>query len=148
MDKTALIEQLRSKRRRLFRTYIFHVGWFTSTCATAATDSYHFAVVSSLWLVLVTLPPVLAYTYLVHKAIRAVEPSANSMGLRQIVISFVFFSPLEAGLVLPAINLWISHRILRAWNKSRTAPITSTRMVAQVPLTDGKKTKRRDIPPP
>jgi hypothetical protein len=105
----------------LFRAYIFHVGWFTSTCATAATDSSHVVVASSLWLALVTIPPVLIYTYLVHKAIRAVEPNANSVGLKQIVISFIFFSPLEAGLVLPAINLWISRRILRAWDRSRAA---------------------------
>jgi hypothetical protein len=104
-------------------------------------------VASSLWLALVTIPPVLIYTYLVHRAIRAVEPNANSVGLKQIIFSFIFFSPLEAGLVLPAINLWISRRILRAWDRSRTAPVT-TRMVAQVPLTDHKKTKRRDIPPP
>jgi hypothetical protein len=141
------MEQLRGRRQRLFRAYIFHVGWFTSTCATAATDSSHAVVASSLWLALVTIPPVLIYTYLVHKAVRAVEPNANSVGLKQIVISFIFFSPLEAGLVLPAINLWISRRILRAWDRSRTVASVPAEMATEIRLTEEQKTRRRYIPP-
>jgi hypothetical protein len=96
---------------------------------------------------LVTIPPVLIYTYLVHKAVRAVEPNANSVGLKQIVISFIFFSPLEAGLVLPAINLWISRRILRAWDRSRTVASVPAEMAAEIRLTEEQKTRRRHIPP-
>ena len=125
MDKALLIERLRKKQLRLLKTYIFHVGWFTSTCATAATNSDHIAVATSLWLALISVIPVLIYTYVVHRAIRAVEPSANSVGLRQIVISMLFFSPFEAGLILPAINLWISRRILRSWDKSRMTSLCS-----------------------
>lgn len=112
-----LMERLRKKRLLLFRIYVFHVGWFTSTCAFAATETTRIAVVSSLWLTLITIVPVLIYTVITHKAIKACEPAAASVGLRQIVISIVFFTPLEAGLILPAINLWISHCILRAWDK-------------------------------
>lgn len=90
------------------------------------TTTFHLAqifqlrvVATSLWLALVTVVPVLIYTYIVHRAIRAIEPCANSVGLRQIAVSILFFSPFEAGLILPAINLWISHRILRAWDISR-----------------------------
>jgi len=147
MEKTALMRQLRRSRLRLLRTYVFHVGWFTSTCATAATDSSHIFVASSLWLALITVPPVLVCTYLVHKTIRLVEPDANSAGLKQIVVSLLLFSPFEAGLVLPAINLWISGRILRAWDRSVKAAAVEDARPAGSDL-EIQSVRRRDIPPP
>jgi hypothetical protein len=119
-EKAMLIERLRRKRSLLLRIYLIHVGWFTSTCAFAATEATHVAVISSLWLTLITIVPVLVYTVVTHNAIKAISPAAASMGIKQIVVSIVFFTPLEAGLILPAINLWISHRILRAWARTGT----------------------------
>lgn len=118
MEKTLLIEQLRKKRLRLLKAYVLHVGWFTSMCASAATDATHIAVASSVWLTLITVVPVLIYTFVVHKAIRAVEPRARSAGLAQIIVTVVLFTPFEAGLLLPAKNLWVSRCILRAWDKA------------------------------
>jgi hypothetical protein len=118
MEKSFLIEQLRKKRLRLLRAYVLHVGWFTSMCASAATDATHVTIASSLWLTLITVVPVLIYTLTVHRAIRAVEPSAPSAGPVQIIITLVLFTPFEAGLILPAKNLWVSRCILRAWDKT------------------------------
>ena len=118
MDKSLLIEQLRRKRLRLLRVYIVHVGWLTSTCASAATDGTHFAVATSLWLTLITVPPVLIYTVVVHKACRVIDPAARTVGLMPIVLATIFLTPFESGLILPAKNLWVSRCILRAWDRA------------------------------
>jgi hypothetical protein len=120
MEKSLLIERLRRKRLRLLRMYIFHVGWLTSTCACAATDAGHFTVATSLWLTLLTVPPVLIYTVTVHKACRAIDPYARTVGWIPILLATVFLTPFESGLLLPARNLWISRRILRAWDGALT----------------------------
>ena len=120
MRKTKLIERLRSKRSILLKTYFIHVGWFASTCAFAATDGSQIAITTSLWLALVTVPPVLIYTVLVHKACRAVDPNARSVGLTPVILATIFLTPIESGLVLPARNLWVSRCILRSWDKART----------------------------
>lgn len=64
------LERLRSRRRRLLQAYLIHVGWLTSTCAFAASDTMDLAITASLWMVLITVPPVLVYTVSVHKACR------------------------------------------------------------------------------
>lgn len=117
---TQLIEHLRKRRSLLLKAYVIHVGWFTSTCAFAATDGTHIAIATSLWLALVTVPPVLIYTVLVHKACRAIDPAARSVGLMPVILTSIFLTPFESGLVLPAKNLWVSRCILRAWDKART----------------------------
>jgi hypothetical protein len=117
-QQASLIERLRKNRIRLFKVYVLHVGWFTSTCACAATGSAHLAVASALWLTLITIVPVLIYVVTTHRAIRAIAPTANSVGLKQIIVSILCFTPLEAALILPAINLWISCRLLREWHVS------------------------------
>lgn len=119
MDKAALIEQLRKKRMRLLKAYVLHVGWFTSTCVSAATDAVPITIATSLWLTLITVVPVLIYTVATHKAIRAVEPSAPSVGLGTVIITTVLFTPLESGLLLPLRNLWVAGAILRAWDRAR-----------------------------
>jgi hypothetical protein len=119
MNKSMLIEQLRRKRLRLLKAYILHVGWFTSTCASAATDAIDIALTTSLWLTLITVVPVLIYTVIVHKAIRAVDPGAPSVGLKEIIITTVALTPFESGLFLPARNLWVARSVLRAWDKAR-----------------------------
>ena len=119
MNKNLLIEQLRKKRLSLLKAYVLHVGWFTSTCASAATDVLDVALTTSLWLTLITVVPVLIYTVTVHKAIRAVDPGAPSVGLKEIIITTVALTPFESGLFLPARNLWVARNVLRAWDKAR-----------------------------
>ncbi|GAB3025360.1 hypothetical protein GCM10027285_04110 [Oleiagrimonas citrea] len=82
MTEAAPIARLRRWRARLLKVYVFHVGWLTSTCAFAATGATHATVATTLWLTLVTIPPVLIYTVIVHRACRAVDPSARSGGRR------------------------------------------------------------------
>ena len=118
MNKTALMERLRRKRMLLLKAYVLHVGLFASTCACAATDTAQVTIATSIWLTLITVVPVLLYTVIVHKAIRAVEPSAPSVGLKEILITTALLTPLESGLFMPARNLWIARGILRAWDKA------------------------------
>ncbi|MEW9624894.1 hypothetical protein [Rhodanobacter geophilus] len=114
MEKSALIAALRRRRLLLLKAYIVHVGCFMSTCAFAATDSVHATVATSLWLVLVTIPPVLLYTALVDRSCRRLDPAAPTVGWLKITLFTVFLTPIESSLVLPAKNLWVSGRILRS----------------------------------
>lgn len=113
-----LIDLLRRKRALLLKAYVIHVGWFTSTCAIAATDGLQIDLTTSLWLTLVTVPPVMFYTASVHKASRAIDPKAQTAGWFLIVLFTIFLTPFESGLILPAKNLLVSRRILRAWHNS------------------------------
>jgi len=90
MEKKLQIERLRRKRLRLLKAYILHVGWFTSTCATAATDATH---LTSLWLALITVPPVLIFTVDVHKACRIIDPRARTFGLVPVILATIFLTP-------------------------------------------------------
>jgi hypothetical protein len=113
-----LIEHLRRKRALLLKAYFIHVGWFASTCAFAATDATQVGLTTSLWLALITVPPVLLYTVSVHKACRAIDPAAKTVGWVPIILFTVFLTPFESGLILPAKNLLVSRRILREWESS------------------------------
>jgi hypothetical protein len=113
-----LIDLLRRKRALLLKAYLIHVGWLTSTCAFAATDATQIGVTTSLWLTLITIPPVLVYTASVHKACRAIDPKARTAGWPLIVLFTLFLTPFESGLILPAKNLLVSRRMLRAWDKA------------------------------
>jgi len=134
MSKNLLIEQLRQKRLKLLKAYVFHVGWFTSTCASAATDAVDIALTTSLWLTLITVVPVLIYTVVVHNAIRAVDPSAPSVGMKEMIITTVALTPFESGLFLPARNLWVARSVLRAWDKARAFhPIRCINLLPPMP---------------
>ena len=122
MEKAVLIEKLRRKRSILLKVYVFHVGWFTSTCASAATDATQLALPALLLLTLITVPPVLFYTVSVHRACRAIDPSAHSVGIVPVILFTIFLTPFESGLVLPVKNLWVSRCILRAWERAQTRP--------------------------
>ncbi len=113
VDEAVLVHRLRKRRIRLLTTYVFHVGWLTSTCAFAATDVVELAITTSLWLTLITVPPVLFYTVSVHKVCRAIDPHANSVGLIPVVLATIFLTPFESGLILPARNLLVPRRILQ-----------------------------------
>jgi len=114
---TQLIELLRRKRSLLLKAYLVHVGWFTSTCAFAATDGSQVGLPISLWLTLITVPPVLFYTASVHKACRAIDPAAKTAGWVTIILFTVVLTPFESGLFLPARNLLAARRILLAWDR-------------------------------
>jgi len=111
------IKKLRKTRSRLMKAYIFHVGWFASSCASAATDTVTVALPTLILLTLITVLPVLIYTVSVHKACRNVDPKARTAGLSQVILFSIFLTPLESGLVLPARNLWVSRNILRKFIK-------------------------------
>lgn len=113
-----LIELLRRKHALLLKAYLIHVGWLTSTCAFAATDVTQIGLTTSLWLTLITVPPVLLYTVSVHKACRAIDPRARTAGWMLIILFTLFLTPFESGLILPARNLLVSRRMLRAWDKT------------------------------
>ena len=114
--------RLRERRSRLLKAYVLHVGLFASSCAFAATDTVHVAMTTSLWLTLLTIPPVLIYTILVHKSCRAVDPTAHTAGTLQVIVFTLLLTPYESSLVLPLKNLWISRRILRAWYAALRTP--------------------------
>lgn len=113
-----LIAHLRRRRSLLWKAYLVHVGWFASTCAFAATDRSQAAIATSLWLALLTVPPVLFHTVSVHKACRAIDPAAKSLGWGPVILATVFLTPFESGLVMPARNLWVSRCVLRAWERA------------------------------
>jgi hypothetical protein len=69
---------------------------------------------TSLWLALITIPPVLLYTVMVHKSCRAIDPRARTAGWMQVILFTVLFTPYESSLVLPLKNLLVAGRILRA----------------------------------
>jgi hypothetical protein len=119
-DKDAKIDRLRTVRRKLLKAYFIHVGWLTSTCACAATGAAEVSITTTLWLVLITVPPVLIYAVSVHKACRAIDPKAHTFGWLPILLATIFLTPFESALILPARNLWVARRILLAWDNART----------------------------
>lgn len=116
---THLIELLRRKRSLLLKAYVLHVGWLASTCAFAASGTEQIGLTTCLWLTLLTVPPVLLYTVSVHKACRAIDASAQTVGWMPIILSTVLLTPLESALILPAKNLLVARRMLRAWDKTQ-----------------------------
>ena len=124
-----LIDLLRRKRALLPKAYVVHVAWFFSTCAFAATDAMQMGLTTSLWLTLVTIPPVLVYSASVHKACRAIDPQAKTAGWVLIILFTLFLTPLESGLILPANNLLVSRRILQNWAKTRAGGSGSSRVM-------------------
>lgn len=121
MTRAARIAALRRRRSLLLRAYVVHVGSFTSTCAFAATGSVHATIAGSLWMVLVTIPPVLIYTALVDRSCRRLDASAATVGWLKIALFTALLTPLESSLLLPARNLWIARRILRSCASAPTA---------------------------
>jgi hypothetical protein len=122
METEEKLERLRSRRKRLLQAYLIHVGWLTSTCAFAASDTMELAITTSLWMVLITVPPVLIYTVSVHKACRAIDPRSGTVGWVPVILATIFLTPFESALVLPAKNLWVSRCILRAWDRVLPKP--------------------------
>ncbi len=121
MDKATFITQLRKRRKLLLRAYLLHVGCFASTCTFAATHAVQVTVDSSLWIVLLTIPPVLLYTALVDRSCRRIDPAAPTVGWLKIAVFTIFLTPIESSLVLPLTNLWVARRILRSCEHERSS---------------------------
>ena len=83
-------------------------------CAFAALQWNQRGLQASVLLTLITVPPVLFYTVKTHKLCRTIDPTAPTIGLVPVLVTTVILSPFESGLVLPAKNLLVANRILRA----------------------------------
>jgi hypothetical protein len=107
------LKDLRLRRNRLIGPYIGFVLMFVSCGAMAGTGQVHSQLGMVLGLLLVLSLPVIVLNVSLHAAIKRVVPTAGSAGLKQTLVSSLLFTPIEAALVLPAINLTIATRILR-----------------------------------
>ena len=110
---TSLIPKLIKQRRRLLQSYVVHVIWFAAMITTAIAHSSRTIVAASIFLALITVPPVIAYATAVHRTCRTIDPSAKTIGLVPMIIMTVLFTPFESGLVVPAKNLLVSRKLLR-----------------------------------
>lgn len=104
---------LRARRNRLVAPYIGFVLLFFSCGAAAGTGQVQSAWIWLLALLVVCALPILLLNLSLHTAIQKVDPTAGSSGLKQTIISSFLVTPVEAALILPAINLTIATRILR-----------------------------------
>ncbi len=120
-----LIPKLIKQRRRLLQSYVIHVVWFAAMIITAIAHSSRTIVAGSIFLALVTVPPVIAYAAAVHRTCRAIDPSAKTIGLVPMIIMTVLFTPFESGLVVPAKNLLVSRKLLRQHQPALVGPIAS-----------------------
>ena len=121
----SLIPKLIKQRRRLLQSYVIHVVWFAAMIITAIAHSSRTIVAGSIFLALVTVPPVIAYAAAVHRTCRAIDPSAKTIGLVPMIIMTVLFTPFESGLVVPAKNLLVSRKLLRQHQPALVGPIAS-----------------------
>lgn len=123
----SLIPKLIKQRRRLLQSYVIHVVWFAAMIITAIAHSSRTIVAGTIFLALVTVPPVIAYAAAVHRTCRAIDPSAKTIGLVPMIIMTVLFTPFESGLVVPAKNLLVSRKLLRQHQPALVGPIASVR---------------------
>ncbi len=107
------MKTLRKRRDRLIAPYIGFVFLLFSCGAAAGTGQAQSQLGWLLALVVVCALPILVLSISLHSEIRRVEPVAGSSGLKQTLVSSLLFTPIEAALVLPAVNLTIATRILR-----------------------------------
>ena len=121
----SLIPKLIKQRRRLLQSYVIHVVWFAAMIITAIAHSSRTIVAGSIFLALVTVPPVIAYAAAVHRTCRAIDPSAKTIGLVPMIIMTVLFTPFESGLVVPAKNLLVSRKLLRQHQPALVGTIAS-----------------------
>jgi hypothetical protein len=121
MEKS-LVTDLVKQRRRLLQSYVIHVIWFTTMILTAAFHATQATVATSIWLALVTVPPVIIYSAAVHKACRTIDPTARTIGLIPTIIMTLLLTPFESGLIVPAKNLWVSAKLIKRHQVSENEP--------------------------
>ncbi len=109
-----VIEALRKARTSLVRAYMLHVLWFTVMCGFVGLHWNQGGLKASVLLTLVTVPPVLVFTVKVHRLCRAIDPRSRTVGLVSVIVTTLVLSPFESGLLLPAKNLIVANRLLRA----------------------------------
>jgi membrane protein implicated in regulation of membrane protease activity len=107
------LNALRARRNRLIAPYFGFVLLFFSCGAAAGTGQVQSQWVWLLALLVLCAIPIIILNLTLHSAIQRVAPSAGSSGMKQTVISSLLVTPIEAALILPAINLTIATRILR-----------------------------------
>lgn len=121
MDKS-LVVTLKRQRRRLLQSYVIHVLWFTAMIVTAIFHTSKTTVATSVWLALITVPPVIAYATAVHNTCRAIDPRSKTIGLLPMILMTVFLSPFESGLIVPAKNLLVSGKLLKQLQGNESGP--------------------------
>lgn len=112
VGRDALIARLRKVRRRLVVCYLVHVAWFIAMCAYSTSEFHEKGFQASVFLVLLTVPPVLFQAARTHQACRAIDPRARTFGWLPIILMTIAFTPFESGLILPFHNLVTANRIL------------------------------------
>ena len=120
-----LTRELIKARTGLIRTYVLHVVWFAVMCVFVSLQWDKHGLKASVLLTLVTVPPVLFYTVRVHKLCRSIDPTARTVGLVPVLVTTLVLSPFESGLILPARNLLVANRILRA-HQQQAAVLAAT----------------------
>lgn len=120
MIQSATLGKLRAWRRRLFMAYFCFIALFASSLAMAASGIIHQTVLAGFGFCALAALPLLIINLVVHRIIQALHPGAGSAGIKQLLVSIVFFTAVEAVLILPMINLVISGRLLR---KHAAAPL-------------------------
>jgi len=134
MDREQLLHQLALTRTGLIRTYALHVIWFAIMCTFTAMQWRHDGLKFSVFLTLLTVPPVLFYTVRAHRLCRALDPRARTVGLVPVLVTTIILSPFESGLVLPLKNLLVANRLLRearAATGERIEAVSQSRLDAQ-----------------
>ena len=105
---------LRLRRNRLLGPYIGFVLTLFSCSAMAGTGQIEFQLGLLILSLLIFSIPVIILNISLHKAIKRVSPYEGSTGLKQTLFSCLLLTPIEAAVVLPAINVTIANRILRS----------------------------------
>ena len=100
----------------LRRAWLLHTFWLATMCVAAWLHRGGIGLKVALLLALVTVPPVLLHAARVHRLCRALDPRARTIGLAPMLVMTVVFTPFEAGVIVPAKNLWEARRLLRARN--------------------------------
>jgi len=134
MDRDELLHRLARTRTGLVRTYLLHVVWFASMCIATAMQWRQEGLKGTVFLTLLTVPPVLFYTVRAHRLCRALDPRARTVGLVPVLVTTIILSPFESGLVLPLKNLLVANRLLRearAANGERIEAANETRLETQ-----------------
>lgn len=112
---------LNKRYRIMLKFYSFFMLMFTSTIASASTGQENTTTFLLLGAAFLLTVPVLIHNFRLHLAIKAVNPASGSVGLANAVLSSLIFTPFEAALVQPPINLTIARGLLGLHaDKSRT----------------------------
>ncbi len=129
-----LTATLALQRRRLLQSYVVHVIWFVAMIATAIAHTSKAVATTSIWLALITVPPVIVYAALVHKTCRAIDPSSRTIGLIPMILMTIFLTPFESGLIVPAKNLMVPAKLLRQLRYGEASPNESFKPNPRSPI--------------